>query len=193
MTTFFTSDTHFSHKRIIELCNRPFKSVTHMNEMLIYAWNETVSPDDTVYHLGDVALGPWAEWNNILTRLNGYKILIVGNHDRIFKGEKERMRERFQPEYEKWFDEIYNMGNILIGNQFVNVSHFPYDGDSHGEDRYSEFRMTDLGFPLIHGHTHGKEHATLSKNGSPQFHVGVDAWNYAPVSEEVIIDWLRSL
>jgi len=85
MSRFFTSDTHFGHARIIELCGRPFKDVSHMNETLIHNWNNVVGEDDTVYHLGDVALGAWVDWDKSLSRLNGHKILVVGNHDRLFQ------------------------------------------------------------------------------------------------------------
>lgn len=201
MNVFYTSDTHFGHKNIIDFCKRPFQDVSHMNEILIKNWNETVSPDDTVFHLGDVALGPWVEWDSILSRLNGYKILIVGNHDRIFAGEKERQRERFRPFYEQWFDEIHD--EIRLGHRNfdfgghddveVIMSHFPYDGDSHDGDRYTEHRPVDNGSPLIHGHTHSSGNpVSVSKRGTPQFHVGVDAHGYRPVHEEVIVEWLTS-
>lgn len=84
MTTFYTSDTHFGHERILELCERPFSDVTRMNEALIERWNNVVQPEDTVYHLGDVALGKIAESLPLISRLNGYKILVLGNHDRPF-------------------------------------------------------------------------------------------------------------
>jgi calcineurin-like phosphoesterase family protein len=75
----------------------------------------------------------------------------------------------------------------------VNLSHFPYDGDSHGDDRYSELRLEDRGVPLIHGHTHNpNQKATVSNNGTPQFHVGWDAW-LEPVPETRIVEWLESL
>ena len=39
--------------------------------------------EDTVYHLGDFALGKATEWSSIFQQLNGAKkILIRGNHDR---------------------------------------------------------------------------------------------------------------
>lgn len=202
MGRFFTSDTHFGHARIIELCDRPFKDINHMDETLINNWNETVSPEDTVYHLGDVALGSWDRWDGILSRLNGHKVLVVGNHDRIFLGQSERHRERFWPIYSQWFDEIRHMDTVEFKSdgragweyQMTVLSHFPYDGDSHGEERYREHRPSDAGLPLIHGHTHGlTQKATVSKAGTPMFHVGVDAWDYRPVPESEIMDWLHQL
>lgn len=193
MTTWYTSDTHFSHARIIELCGRPFKDTAHMNEVLINNWNESVMPDDTIYHLGDLALGDKTSWPGIFSRLNGHKILIVGNHDALFTGNKARYIEKYSHLYDK-FDEVYHSGSIVIDGQHVLLSHFPYDGDSHGEDRYSEYRLPDEGHPLVHGHTHDpNQWFTLSKKGTPMFHVGVDAHNYRPVHESVITDWLESL
>lgn len=200
---FFTSDTHFGHKRIIELCNRPYADVEDMNENLIKNWNDTVAPDDEVFHLGDVALGPWSEWDGLLSRLNGHITLVIGNHDRVFAGEKQKQRDRFFPVYSKWFAPMSEAMTLDIRDpeaitgwdtQLVNLSHFPYDGDSHGEERYREFRLEDKGLPLIHGHTHNAEQrATVSNKGTPMFHVGMDAWDYKPVPETEIINWLRSL
>lgn len=78
--TFFTSDTHFGHANIINLCKRPFRDVNHMNDMLVENWNSVVTDDDTVFHLGDFALGGSDVWNKVLSRLNGKMYLILGNH-----------------------------------------------------------------------------------------------------------------
>lgn len=78
---YFTSDTHFGHANILKYCNRPFKDIADMNTRMIQMWNERVKPDDTVYHLGDFAMG---QKQNIYIRqrLNGTIILVKGNHDR---------------------------------------------------------------------------------------------------------------
>ena len=56
---YFTSDLHFYHDNIIHHCQRPFWSSDDMNDSLIENWNDTVSPDDEVYILGDVTMeGP---------------------------------------------------------------------------------------------------------------------------------------
>jgi calcineurin-like phosphoesterase family protein len=81
MTIFFTSDTHFGHANIIHYCNRPFDNADEMNEAMIKVWNETVSPNDEVFHLGDVAFMPFGKLNQLLRRLNGSIHLCLGNHD----------------------------------------------------------------------------------------------------------------
>lgn len=80
MRTFLTGCTHFGHKNIIKLADRPFKNLTDMDETLISNWNERVGHNDTVYHLGDFAYrgAPGREY---LAKLNGRIILLQGNHD----------------------------------------------------------------------------------------------------------------
>lgn len=195
MTVFFTSDTHFGHARIIELCNRPFKDVDHMNEVIVARWNAAVSPEDTVYHLGDVAMGPIEKSLAIIKRLNGSKILVQGNHDRPF------MAGDNYEKFEKWHRAYIDAGFLSVWDYhyFQNflypfaLSHFPYDGDSHDGDRFSDKRLRDAGLPLIHGHTHATGNpVTFSKNGTFQYHVGVDAaeHGFAPVPLIRIIDAL---
>ncbi len=79
---YLISDTHFNHKNIIGYENRPFDSVEEMNQQLIANWNKMISNKDTIYHLGDFASGNYDEVKTIADQLNGYKILIKGNHDR---------------------------------------------------------------------------------------------------------------
>lgn len=78
---FVISDTHFNHKNIIEYCNRPFKDVEEMNAAMIENWNRVVGPDDYVIHCGDFSLGRIDDTKEIVSQLNGHKILVRGNHD----------------------------------------------------------------------------------------------------------------
>ncbi|AXQ63466.1 phosphoesterase [Streptomyces phage Comrade] len=189
MTVFFTSDTHFGHQRIIELCERPFDSVDEMNEAMIERWNAVVKPTDVVYHLGDVALGKIAESLPLVGRLNGDIALVPGNHDRIFSGEKEKMRVRFDAEYRKVFASILPESLVTsVGGFDVVLSHFPYVGDSHGADRHADKRPKDEGLPIIHGHVHDEW-----KHNGRMFNVGVDVNDFRPVHMDEVVDWLRSL
>ncbi len=82
MTIFFTGDTHFGDPRALRFDHRPYPDLEAHDAGLIAAWNATVSPDDTVWHLGDFALGPSGDRiRAILAGLNGEKHLIVGNND----------------------------------------------------------------------------------------------------------------
>ena len=106
--TFFTSDTHFNHANIIRFCNRPFKDVEQMNEVMIANWNNVIGKDDTVFHLGDFCLGGAAEWTKILDRLNGKIYLIMGNHD--LKSQQSPLWRRLQ-----WF-------SVLLPSEVLSIS-----------------------------------------------------------------------
>lgn len=82
MRHWFTADTHFGHYNIIEYCNRPFKSLEHMDREIIRRWNERVNPEDTVIHLGDFAFRGVQKPQDYMEQLNGQIITIRGNHDR---------------------------------------------------------------------------------------------------------------
>ena len=56
---YVTADTHFFHSDLLgidDFAPRPFPNVEAMNQTIIDNWNAKVGPDDTVYHLGDIAL-----------------------------------------------------------------------------------------------------------------------------------------
>lgn len=76
---FFTSDHHFGHTNIIKFCNRPFNSVDEMDNELIKKWNEKISKEDEVYHLGDFALSSNERFKEIADQLNGTSSFINGN------------------------------------------------------------------------------------------------------------------
>jgi calcineurin-like phosphoesterase family protein len=62
-------------------CTHP--DVDRMNDTIVDNWNRRVAPEDTVYHLGDFAFGSPAQIRAFAERLNGRKVLIPGNHDRL--------------------------------------------------------------------------------------------------------------
>ena len=81
MTIRYIADMHLDDEDIIAYDNRPFDSTEEMNEALIANWNRVVSPDDLTWILGDFCAGNTASWERHLSRLNGKKALIIGNHD----------------------------------------------------------------------------------------------------------------
>jgi calcineurin-like phosphoesterase family protein len=78
----FTGCTHFDHQAIIKLAERPFESVDEMNHQMVINWNDRISPNDTVFHLGDFA---WSRHQEHRKVLNGNIFHIKGNHDHGLK------------------------------------------------------------------------------------------------------------
>lgn len=179
---FFTADLHFGHANIIRYCRRPFGSVEDMNEALVENWNTTVGPEDEVWVLGDVAMGPIDESLANVARLAGHKVLLTGNHDRCWAddpGASARWTERY---LDAGFAEIrHGTVSTRISGHDVLAGHFPYEGDSHDEDRFTRWRPSDDGSWLLHGHVH-----TRWRVEGRQINVGVDVWDYTPVDEPTL-------
>ena len=130
---FLTSDTHFGHAGVCRFTEadgitkiRPWTDPDEMDEEMIKRWNDTVRPNDKVYHLGDVVINRRSL--KTLHRLNGDKVLIRGNHD-IFRDD----------EYREYFRELraYHVMNGMV------LSHIPVHEASLGRFGTN-----------IHGHLH---------------------------------------
>lgn len=182
--TWFTSDTHFGHANIIRYCDRPFSSVADMRRGLVDRWNAVVGDDDQVFVLGDFALGRLEESLTVLGELRGAKHLLVGNHDRPFDPDPRRRAEWTGRYLAAGFASVTNgtVGYALLGQHPVLMGHFPYHGDSLGEDRYASERPYDAGLPIVHGHVH-----TEWRLSGRQLNVGVDRNDYTPVSEDDVV------
>ena len=77
---FFIADTHFNHKRIVEIREkergRKFASLEEHDEELIRRWNAMVGKKDTVWHLGDFSFGK--RGLPVAARLNGKEVSRPG-------------------------------------------------------------------------------------------------------------------
>jgi calcineurin-like phosphoesterase family protein len=182
VTTWFTADLHLGHHNIIDYCNRPFHDVHAMNDALVENWNEAVAPGDTVWVVGDFALGKIADTLPLVSKLHGRKILVAGNHDRCWAGHGRRADGWTEQYLDAGFDEIVQGSTRLdIGGVAVVVCHFPYRGDSQDRDRYVEHRPIDKGDWLLHGHVHDRwaQHGRM-------INVGVDARSFRPIDSEAV-------
>ena len=173
---FFTSDTHFGHENIIKFCNRPFKTTQEMDDTLIQNWNNTIGPEDTVFHLGDFAFGGSQVWNNALNRLNGHKVLIIGNHD----------LKNLRQGYMSHFEAVLPQAQLQIEDRAVYLNHYPFlcYGGSYRGEKGAVYQLF--------GHVHSGPNSTgldsdrLKYCFSYQYDVGVDNNNFTPVSWEKI-------
>lgn len=78
---YFTSDEHYNHKNAIKYNNRPFEDVRDMNEELISRHNSVVKSNDVTFHAGDFAFGYRSKVQEIIARLNGSHVFLMGSHD----------------------------------------------------------------------------------------------------------------
>jgi calcineurin-like phosphoesterase family protein len=76
--TWLVSDTHFFHANIGQYCSRP----DGWQDLILDNWNHHIQPGDTVFHLGDLALGKKENLEALAPLLNGNLYLMRGNHDR---------------------------------------------------------------------------------------------------------------
>jgi calcineurin-like phosphoesterase family protein len=160
---FFTSDHHFGHTNILKFCDRPFTSIEEMNEELINRWNEKISKEDEVYHLGDFALTTNESFKEITDRLNGTIYLVVGNHE----GAALNNRKRF-----KWIKDYYELKvqdeECKNGVQRIILFHYAmrvWRGDYRGS-----------------WHLYGHSHNNLpDKEDSLSFDIGVDCHDFYPL------------
>ena len=167
MTVFFTSDTHFGHAGARALYRRPFASVAEMDAAIVARWNETVGPDDEVWHLGDFEIGQTAQRTaELLAALCGRKHLVAGNNDPPSTWEQPGWAS-VQPYIE-----------IRAGDVGLVLCHYPFRS-WHGSGK---------GWINLHGHSHGR-----MKPVPRQIDVGVDVWDFRPVSLQQILARPRRL
>jgi len=169
MTTkiWLTADSHFGDKNILKYENRPFQDVDFtehgktdfMDNEIIRRWNSVVAKDDMVFHLGDVGAHNTEQMKKIINSLNGYKTLIMGNHD------KDSSRNT------KWwrnvgFDEVSEYPIVI--EDYIILRHEPptYFNDA-------------TPFFFIYGHVHSTDlYKTITKSTAC---VCVERWDYSPV------------
>jgi calcineurin-like phosphoesterase family protein len=186
MTIFFTSDQHFFHKAIIGYSNRPFKDVEEMNYEIVKRYNEVVGIDDVVYHLGDFSLNDKFV-QPILSRLNGIKHLVSGNHDSCFS-KHSKHKKSILKYIEYGFASVQERMELSIGDRKFLLCHLPFLKEGDKDQRYPDYRPKNDGQWLLHGHIHEK---WLFRNR--MINVGVDRWNYYPVSESKILDLVAEI
>lgn len=156
--TFLVSDTHFGHKNICVFTRadgsplRPWDDPEEMDEAMVESWNSVVGAKDVVYHLGDVVIN--RRCLGILSRLNGDKRLILGNHD-IFD------HSDYLP-YFKRLHGSHKLGDLLL-------THIPVHQDSIA--RWATCN--------VHGHIHADDIPDPR-----YFNVSVEMIGYRPISLE---------
>lgn len=159
---FVTADLHLDHDNIRKYCNRPFKDVDEMNQAIVTNWNNKIPKNNSlVIILGDVA---WRNHDKWLGMLNGKKILIEGNHDKMHYHTIER----------HFLGRPHKIYERKIEGQFTVFCHYPmisWNRSFHGSWH-------------LFGHCHGRVIKPFINKYA--FDVGVDSHNFEPWSWEEI-------
>lgn len=169
---FFTSDTHFHHKNIIEFCNRPFGDERIMDFALISNWNKVVPKDGIVFHAGDFAMTSRIDYiENVVSQLNGKIYLTLGNHDWQNRFDREVVRDIFHQTDDMFYltvrDEELDGGHVNF-----QICHYP-------------FLYWRRGSYMLHGHVHSGPFSTANEvvpYHSMRYDIGVDNNEFTPIS-----------
>jgi calcineurin-like phosphoesterase family protein len=171
---YFTSDLHLGHQKSILYCNRPFTTADEMDEELIQRWNDKVLPNSTVYVLGDLAFHRSKdEIVDILRRLKGNIVYIVGNHD----------KKPVLDALDQLGIKVYQLKDIVVqdpemehGQQCITLCHYPMI--SWNKSHYGAWQL--------YGHHHGSKNGFENKLTYAQLDVSVEAHDYTPISYEEV-------
>ena len=173
---YFSSDQHFFHHNVINMCDRPFADLDEMHSALIDNWNSVVRKDDEVYILGDFSFkGSGAQVNEVLKQLTGKKYLIKGNHER-YLNDKDFDASAFE-----W---IKDYAVINYKDARFILFHYPILEWAHYHRKSIH----------LYGHIHNntshiaEDTERISVLGSRAINVGVDANFFFPISGKEIYD-----
>jgi len=177
MNVYMGSDNHFYHKNIIRFQpdSRTFDSVEDMNEVIIERHNEVVGKNDHYYHLGDFAFTNNRKIDELLSRMNGRKHFILGNHDKQFR--KIDVKKHRDIEWIRQYSEL-NLKQYGIDLPPLVMFHYPIDSFNR----------------KYHGayHVHGHEHCN-GRIVSGRMDIGIDGHNLYPWSLEDVIENIESI
>lgn len=143
MKFYLISDTHLKHANMKTYCDRP----ENFTELIIRNCKQIIRPEDTLIHLGDVAIGKLDDWAGLIYEIPGRKILIRGNHDRNRSNSW-------------WMDNGFTFACDGMRFRGCWLTHEPYDGPLPAG--------TNLN---IHGHLHNIWHGFKPNGGgdNPQW------------------------
>jgi len=167
---YITADTHLGHSNIIKYDERPFDTTQEHDEAIVRRWNRKVNPQDTVYHLGDIALCSLPRAAELIYSLNGHIVLLLGNHDKTAQALAKRHPDLFKDVQR--YVELKDNGDLFC------LFHYPIH----------EWNKCHYGAYMLHGHTHGNDSYSTKYR---ILNVGTNLHNYTPLSLDEIREQLK--
>lgn len=186
--TFYVSDLHFRHRTMprFEANGRADgyvpKTVEERDGLIIANWNAAVGKRDTVWILGDVAFAPEADFIGLMRQLNGYKRIVMGNHDKTWVRNLDKTHKGNVVS-------VCDYAKVSDNGRKIVLSHYPiafWDGQHRGAYH-------------LYGHVHGTDEERLFQEFGkhlvdigkfPEFravNVGVMVTGYVPLTLDQII------
>ena len=169
-----TSDLHLGHNKDFLWHPRGFNSIEEHDKEVIKRWNEIVSPNDTVYVLGDLMLGDNDASLHKIEQLIGNIHIIIGNHDTDTRIEL--------------YKKLWNVVSVEWGYRLrykgitFYMSHYPTLTDNHDYDKPLKARVINLC-----GHSHTSDPFADWDKGLI-FHTELDTNNCKPwLLDDIII------
>jgi calcineurin-like phosphoesterase family protein len=153
MKRWITSDWHLGEDRM-QIMMRPFENAQDHVDHLVEQHNALVSSEDFVIVVGDAVNKNAPDFLEQLSRFNGEKILIRGNHDRPYSDR----------DFAPYFSEIISDGGgieLTVGDIECYATHYPTQG------RVDRFNLV--------GHIHSAWKFQLNS-----FNIGVDCSHFRP-------------
>lgn len=152
----FSADMHLNHEKIIKYCKRPFTDVNQMNTTIINNCNQISSSETTLYHIGDYCLYSQAIFFESF--FNCKIVHIKGNHDKF---------------------RSISTALIKLGRLTCMLTHYP---------PYSVLEIPEDVDLVLTAHVHNYylykiiDYPQEYKRKIPLINVGVDVWDFKPVT-----------
>ena len=208
MTQWFTSDLHLGHENVA-VKHRGARSVEQHDQTIITNLMRHLQSGDSLYILGDLSLGRKRDIDHAITLLTpvckriGYKNmhLIRGNHDPKTQWATLHFAEVFSTITDTMVLQADGIPRP------ITLTHYPsmrvankvaYMGAPAGCSTNAfdpkvldgKFHTRDETHIFFYGHTH--DHMPVRPEwGSRDINIGVDAWEYHPVSLDQIRDYFN--
>jgi calcineurin-like phosphoesterase family protein len=184
----FTSDTHYNHANICSATTkwtnpvtlREFKTLEHMNAVLVANINEKVGQDDILFHLGDWSFGGFESIQKFRDQLVCKNIhIILGNHDHHIANNHEDIQRLFSS-VNKYLDLIvkWPVGGETLDARFA-LMHFPI----------ASWDNMARGAIHLHGHVHFDPSMRLQEG--KMMDVGCEGSGLYPIDMSEILSIMR--
>jgi calcineurin-like phosphoesterase family protein len=168
-----SSDLHFFHHNVLAYCSRPWTNIEDMNEGLVTNWNSVVNKDDKAFIIGDVGMGGKSKGPllaNILSRMNGDKYLVPGNHDTYILEDSDCL-EQITVLPSIYEVKLYDPSGKTKGGQKIILCHYAL----------KVWNLSHRGSWNLYGHSH---HTMPPDYNMKALDVGIDGkgYDYKPLS-----------